>query len=405
ASVLQPDGKIVIAGIATWGSNNLYCVARFNADGSVDQTFNGKGYRIDNYDTNDDLSDVGLQSDGKIVVVGRITHNVLLIRYHSDGRLDTAFSGDGVVQTDFGGTDIGKAIHVFSDDKILVAGTSGGKIALARYLPNGGLDTEFGNQGTKKIDLGASVSVTKMEVLPEGDFFISGSISQNEDDFYLAKFDENGVLDPAFGDSGIVTTDFENSTEVCNALLIKKNGKIVQAGFSLVEFEYSDMAIAQFLPDGTPDSSFSEDGKHHFKFPNLPLSWALDVGEMKNGSIILGGLTGVSAWYPRFALTKLRPEGFNTAVEDKIISRINLKVSPNPVHDQAKLSFSLSQNEGLSGFLLDQNGRIVKTLFKDQIKSKGNHQIEFSLNELSSGVYHLIIKGKRSFSQVKLVKL
>ncbi|MCK4692150.1 MAG: DUF2341 domain-containing protein, partial [Anaerolineales bacterium] len=101
---LQPDGKIVAAGWSNNGTSREFAVARYNSDGSLDTTFDGDGIAIADITTNDDEANgVTIQSDGKIVVVGHsanATDDFALARFNADGSLDTTFDGDGMMTTD-----------------------------------------------------------------------------------------------------------------------------------------------------------------------------------------------------------------------------------------------------------------------------------------------------------------
>ena len=146
---MQPDGKIVVVG--TWGfGDSRYAVARFLADGDPDATFGGDGKITTNLSARADFAtDLAIQADGKIVVVGRSGGKggrFGVVRYESDGSLDASFDGDGIVITDFtAGDDIASAVALQSDGKIVVAGTyregfsANSRFALARYLTDGSI--------------------------------------------------------------------------------------------------------------------------------------------------------------------------------------------------------------------------------------------------------------------------
>ena len=160
---VQSDGKIVVAGSSqNSGFNDDFAVVRYNADGSLDTSFNGTGKVTTPIGTSDDFGySVAMQSDGKIVVAGYVALNGQdfgVVRYNTNGSLDTTFGGTGKVTTDFGGFDIGQSVAVQSDGKIVVAGssgsTSGSNFALARYTANGILDTTFNSTGKVTTTVG-----------------------------------------------------------------------------------------------------------------------------------------------------------------------------------------------------------------------------------------------------------
>jgi uncharacterized delta-60 repeat protein len=154
---LQPaDGKIVIAGDSSLPSTATrdFALLRYKTDGRLDSTFSGDGRLITNFGGIDQAMDVALQPDGKIVAIGQKCSNdgsicdVALARYNPNGALDTTFSGDGKQTNDFGGGDNGSlggvAIRL---NKIVMAGYMWNgtdyDFAIYRYLSNGSLDATF----------------------------------------------------------------------------------------------------------------------------------------------------------------------------------------------------------------------------------------------------------------------
>ncbi len=149
---VQPDGKIVTAGMSSAGTNYDFAVARFHGDiatgmpGTFDMTFNGTGTAITAIGTGDDFaSGVALQSDGKIVVSGTTVtdagHRFALLRYKADGMPDTTFHGTGIATADFGTSDeVANCMALQGDGKILVGGSMYGifnDFAVARFLGDG----------------------------------------------------------------------------------------------------------------------------------------------------------------------------------------------------------------------------------------------------------------------------
>jgi uncharacterized delta-60 repeat protein len=154
AVVVQADGKILVTG----HSGNAFALARYNTDGTLDQSFSGDGkVTTDFIGSGQDGQSMVVQTDGKIIVVGRSSKNFALARYNTDGTLDHSFSGDGKQTTDFAhGADSARAAAVRPDGKILVAGRSGKALALARYTSAGKLDLSFSHDGKQTSFAGGS---------------------------------------------------------------------------------------------------------------------------------------------------------------------------------------------------------------------------------------------------------
>src|SRR5262249_32374064 len=128
AVALQADGKIVVA-----GTNGGFLLLRYNADGSLDTSFDGDGIATTTAGGAQVAYGVAVQADGKIVAAGSgFTLNgttafqpFAVARLNADGSPDAAFDGDGVATTDFGPDfDAAHAVAVQADGKIVAAGLS-----------------------------------------------------------------------------------------------------------------------------------------------------------------------------------------------------------------------------------------------------------------------------------------
>ena len=270
STVLQPDGKIVVAGYA---QDNAYdfALARYNPDGTLDTSFDGDGTVTTDFAAGtDDLQAIALQGDGKIVAAGRssvggsFSSDVALVRYHANGSLDTSFGGDGKVTTDFGTSDDrAYAIVVQPDGKIVVAGNAQGDFALARYNPDGSLDTSFGNGGKVVTDFASGIDgAYALAIQPDGKIVAAGkgfAVEEGISNFALARYHVNGLLDSSFDGDGKVLTDFAQGTDLVKDLVIQGDGKIVAAGSS--ESADYDIALVRYNTNGSLDTSFDEDGK------------------------------------------------------------------------------------------------------------------------------------------------
>jgi uncharacterized delta-60 repeat protein len=182
-----------------------------------------------------------------------------------EGDLDTSFSGDGTVITDFGGPARAFALAIQLDGKLVAAGESAeGDFALARYNPNGTLDTTFSGDGKVTTDFSDTKdAVFALAIQPDGKIVVAGIVeSLDGRDFALARYNPNGTLDSSFSGDGKVTTDFsDNDSEVASTLALQADGKIVMAGSTSPFGDGRDFALARYNPNGTLDSSFSGDGK------------------------------------------------------------------------------------------------------------------------------------------------
>ena len=213
AVAIQGDEKIVSAGFANDADFGL---ARYNTDGSLDPTFDGDGLVTTDFAGDFDRARaMAIQGDGKIVAAGWAVVSGAdgLARYNTDGSLDPTFDGDGKVTTDFR-IDGAQAVAIQGDGKIVTAGFTvvSGTIdfALARYNTGGFLDTTFSGDGKVTTDFGGDTDEARAVAI-QGDGKIvaaGGADVSGTTDFTLARYNTDGSLDTTFSGDGKVTTDF-----------------------------------------------------------------------------------------------------------------------------------------------------------------------------------------------------
>lgn len=237
ALALQPDGKIVVVGSSWRGYENCcwFTVARYNTDGTLDSGFGGGDGRVfTDFEVRTRL-DVAVQPDGKIVAAGFGGGGVALARYNADGSPDTGFGGgDGQVSSDpapelpeEGGD--GRALVLQSDGRIVVGGQVGTTrfdFVLLRYTTNGTLDTSFSGDGIERTDFGDYESVEGLAMQPDGKIVAAGGSGGS---FALARYTANGTLDTSFDGDGRVLTPGGGAADV---KLQPSDGRIVVAGSS-----------------------------------------------------------------------------------------------------------------------------------------------------------------------------
>jgi len=228
---LQADGKIVAAGHSFTGAGpNDFAIVRYNDDGSLDASFGSGGKVTTDFEgANDVGQSVVIQPDGKIVVAGYsligANADFVLARYNADGTLDTAFDGDGRVRTSVvPGSDFGVTAALQTDGRILVAGNSfngtNTDFTLVRYNADGSLDPTFGSGGKVTTQLGAAADEGfGVIVQPDGKILVSGFSSNGTDaDFALVRYNADGSLDTIFGAPEVVTIPVSESTSSVTTL-------------------------------------------------------------------------------------------------------------------------------------------------------------------------------------------
>ncbi|MCP4387141.1 MAG: DUF642 domain-containing protein, partial [Gammaproteobacteria bacterium] len=227
AVTVQSDGKILVAGYSHNGSDYDFALTRYNADGTLDTSFGGgDGVATTAVGSADDYAQkVALQSDGKILVSGSswngTDYEFAVVRYNADGTLDTSFDTDGKVTVDLtAGDDDAYGMAVQDDGKILVSGTDGNlDFTVVRINTDGSLDTSFDTDGIVTIDFpyGGSDFGDQVFVQSDGKILLSGraDASAGNADFALARLNSDGSLDTSFGGGdGMVTTPISGSHDM-----------------------------------------------------------------------------------------------------------------------------------------------------------------------------------------------
>ena len=255
--VLQSDGKILLAG-QSYNNTTFtdYAVARYNSDGSLDTTFNSTGkVNIDFGSSTDQGYGVAVQADGKIVLTGFTSVNgtadLGTVRLTSAGALDTTFGTAGRVITTIGSSsDFGNDVKVQTDGKILVSGyasVSGNDFTVVRYNTDGSLDTTFNTTGKVVTNFNASTDDrgTKMFVQADGKIVLAGSTTQaGTYDLAIARYNSNGTADTSFNPSntlGGTVSYTENGT----AVVLDNNVQILDADLSSTNFSGSTLTLVR----------------------------------------------------------------------------------------------------------------------------------------------------------------
>ena len=288
ALMVQPDGKIVVAGTVDFnpdlpGSGLDFALARYNPSGTLDGSF-GKGGKVvfDFFGSFDQANGAVLQPDGKIIVVGSASYDAnnrdigfALARFNTDGSSDLGFGTGGKQITDFFGAGAkANGVVLQADGKFVVAGTASDSatrpvatdIALARYNADGSLDSSFGIGGETAIPFpdSATEQGNALALTADGKIVVAGAAFKTfatPPDFALVRYNADGSVDTGFGSGGRITTDVAGGTDEVKALGIQADGKVVAAGrsfrsnFDLTLARYNNDVVAPPPTDTTPPTA------------------------------------------------------------------------------------------------------------------------------------------------------
>ena len=273
---VQPDGKIVAIGDTH--PSHKGALARYNPDGTLDATFGNGGKVVTVANVRESAAGLLILPDGKIMICGSIgvptefDTSFALLRFNSDGSVDSTFGNGGTVMTNINNdNDRPYALARQSDGKIVAAGKRGiqfnpteqrkGNVALVRYNPDGSLDATFGNGGIVVNDFGQGLESYAIDVIiqPDGRIIIAGESAYA---FLVARYNSNGTLDTTFGNAGFREVNFGDlSWDHGRDALLQDDGKIILVGIAEINNPYDSFAVARFNPDGSLDQSFGNGGK------------------------------------------------------------------------------------------------------------------------------------------------
>jgi uncharacterized delta-60 repeat protein len=272
ALILDSSNRLVVAGEfdnSTNGSNHRFALVRYNADGSLDTTF-GTGGKVTT-DVSSSYDYVGaliLDQNNRLVVAGDINvgHNVdvTLVRYNTDGTLDSTFGTGGIVTTGFGTIiDSANAMILDNNNRLVIAGSkydqSNSDVILARYNADGTLDSTFGIGGKVITNLGFNLDDANALIRDSNNRLVIAGFSGPFGDFAIARYNTDGTLDTSFGTGGIVRTDFATNNDYANALILDYRNRLVVAGLSAA-LDDEVGVLARYNPNGTLDTTFGING-------------------------------------------------------------------------------------------------------------------------------------------------
>jgi uncharacterized delta-60 repeat protein len=301
AAAIQNDGKIVAVGDSHDGSFRWsFALMRYNSNGSLDTSF-GTGGKVQTA-VGGGARAVAIQSDGKIVAAGYNydTYEFVLMRYNSNGSLDTSFGTNGKVQPIIGQIGAVLAITIQSDGKIVAAGYSyngiGNDFAITRYNGNGTLDTTFGSGGivitktTAYLITGSEATSVNMQA--DGKIVTAGGS-------YIIRYNSNGSLDTSFGVGGEVLTG--SYYEMTSGVAIQADNRILAAGSAYNGSGSYGFALTRYYSDGSPDTTFAGSGRVVTPVTGLySFSLSTVVQDSVSGKIVAAGYSQFESVITRY---------------------------------------------------------------------------------------------------------
>lgn len=371
--------------LAGWLAALTPAFAAFS-DGSLDPAFSGDGLVQTDFGNGlaDQVLAVAVQPDGKTVAAGHSVvsgrYQVALARYTVDGSLDATFGTGGRIRIDVGpDNDVAHAVAVQPDGKIVIAGytyTSGFEFLVMRFTAAGALDSTFGTNGKVTTALSSTVNrATALALQPDGKIVVAGLANiAGGQDFVVLRYTPSGALDTTFSGDGIAFTNLGGSTEQATSVLLQPDGKIVAAGFSS-QGAWLDTALVRYTDAGALDTGFGTSGKAIISLsPQDDAAYAAALSP-EGGILLTGSMPGVGG-YSELVIARCTSSGVLDTGFAGGVGRTRA----------AELNASMVGR----GLALQSDGKI---LFAGSTTSGGGQIVTGRLNPDGSGVVDLTFSG------------
>ena len=393
--LLQPDGKI----LATGDIYGNLGVVRFLSNGSLDTSFGTGGIAKTSLGPAWEQYTYGIALQGtKVVIAGYYSASsadikIILVRYTEYGLRDSTFGVNGIVETRIGAISQAVDIAVLPNNKIVVAGNAvdGGinKFVVLRYLSDGVIDSTYGTNGYTLTAINNKFSTaTRLKLLSSGNLLVAGTCDSS---FAAVCYLPNGALDPAFGTGGIALSQPAPSKNVAYAIAELPGGKILLAGKGI----YNSGNFVRYHPNGTLDSSFAINGMLHHYFGYSPDGF-WDMALQPDGKFIgVGAQSGTPT--PFKFLIKRYTGIFPTTEVNSQYPPSQIDLFPNPVTGDGIVRIvGMDQAHATFISVYNSHGELVSTT------AKSDGFMDFS--SLSDGLYFVRIVSTHRIKVIRLIK-
>lgn len=269
-SLVQSDGKILVAGSAGSPSTYQMAVARYNTDGSLDTSFGDDGtLRFPVGAVKSFVMDMAQQPDGKILLGGRTWDNVsgdfALVRLNEDGSFDDTFGTNGISRLETTEAEASESIALLDDGKILMVGYKDDDLTAARFNTDGSLDTSFGANGWAVVPFYDLASYADdLAIQDDGKIVIAGFALNGENRFQVVstRLNADGSIDNSFGNNGLVIFNVGEWNDFGEGVAIQNDGKILIGGHKWISNiqQKHDLFVARLNTDGSLDTSYGDNG-------------------------------------------------------------------------------------------------------------------------------------------------
>lgn len=410
-AAIDQNGNIFLAGITH--NENFQIkgfIIKLFSDGQIDSSFAQNGLWVNaGPEEDEEFKAMLLQSDGKILIAGRTTlmgepNACTLMRLHVDGTLDLEFGINGIAKATVPDSYIPEFVKLTENGDIITGGfldTDFPDVILVKFNQHGGVDSTFGSNGivveeTDYYNPGRDLAIQSDNkiLVATGILRTPGSV-----DFAMLRYLPNGALDNSFGQNGLVTTDFSDTSSNAFPIVLQEDGKIILGGFS-GRHRAHDFAIARYDTNGNLDHTFGNNGKVTTDFGLDDLLFLATL--QSDGKLLCAGISrtpDVSSFLIARYLT-----GTETNINDITREFSQVKVLPNPSDGHFTVSFTLEKSSAVSMSIFNASGQLVQSVVDDQYMMKGPNKLDIPLNHsLADGMYILKIETGNDYFTQKLV--
>lgn len=420
ALLVQPDGRILVAGAVDSGFDTPAVVARYLADGQLDPGFGTGGIvTIEGDDLRAYAGALALQPDGKIVVAGGMYvrdglgggfTELMVVRLNANGTVDGSFGSGGrrLVLA----ADAASGVAVDANNRIVVACPLDGQFGVYRFTPGGALDPTFGGYGWAQTPVGTAAFPSALLLQPDGRIVVAGTSTYGfGDNFTLARYEDNGTLDAGFGSGGIVVRDLILGTDRAYALARQADGRLLVGG-TLTTVAFSEgyflpdpqFALAAFLPDGAIDTGYGSGGLVTLDLGGQTADVAYDLVLDPQGRALLAGTAEGLIGLARLTA------GATSGAPEPGAGGATLRLGPpmpNPLRRGTRLALELSAPGRVTVSILDVSGRLVRHLV-DAEWAAGSHALAWDGADdrgraVANGVYFLALATPEGRATRRLV--
>jgi uncharacterized delta-60 repeat protein len=381
---ISPSGKIVAS------NSSIHGVYRFLADGSEDASFGINGYAEISQSTDWYLLDILVQPDEKVLIMGIKKNGPrFLARLNADGSLDGSFNNGSSFSTF---TD-DVYLSLKPDGKILIHwydNIMGQKLVTKQFLPDGQPDNSFGynSEATAVLPYNPTYDINTFKLLSNGKILVAGSHANPKEtqvmlfDVWFARLNSDGSLDNSFGNGGVTKVERLGLNDFINNIAIQPDGKILAAGYT--EDNATGIAkcmLIRFTENGALDNGFGSNAIITTTVGNN-FDGISDIALQSDGRIVATGYTETKPplTYGEKEITLIRYHGDVSAGTNTIENQSAFTLYPNPAQDH--ITLQLADDKPASY-------RLINTYGQTLMQGTAISAQAISISGLSPGIYFI----------------